>query len=291
MHFENAVYILHAGAGTRSDAPLAAGIQHFRVFFFSRRHGRNNRRLTRQLPVIHAHIRELSGGLLFQLAHARQHAQHPRHAAHPLHLAQLLGHVLKREQAFFHARGNFFRLFGVHGSGGFFNQPDNIAHAQNAVGKPRGVKHLQRVYRLANAQIFNGNAGFVTHGQRRTATPIAIGARQHNAGQRHAGGKLRGNSHCFLTRQTVGHKHGFVWIGGFFNRRHFAHQGFIRIGAARRVEHDHIKPAQLSRLHSALGNLDRPLPLNNRQGFDIDLAAQHGKLFHRRRTLRVQRGH
>ena len=129
------------------------------------------------------------------------------------------------------------------------------------------------------------------HGERRTAAPVAIGARQHNAGQRHAGGKLRGNSHRLLTRQTVGHKHGFVRIGDFFNRRHFVHQGFIGIGAPCRVEHDDIKPAQLARLHGALGNLDRPLPFNNRQGFDINLATQHGKLFHRRRTLRVQRGH
>ena len=291
MHFEHAVYILHTGARTGGDAPLAAGIQHFRIFFFSRCHGRNNGCLSRQLSVIHAHIGELSGRLFFQLAHARQHAQHAGHAAHALHLMQLLGHVLKGKQALFHARGNFFRLFRIHGGGGFFDQTDNIAHAQNAVCKPRWVKNLQRVYGFADTQIFNGNAGFVPHGQRRTATPVAVGARQHNACQRYAGGKLRRNTHRFLTCQTVGHKHGFVRIGGFFDRRHFAHQRFVGICATRRVKHDHIKPAQLACLHGALGNFNRPLPFNNRQCFDINLATQYGKLFHRRRTLCVQRSH
>ena len=203
----------------------------------------------------------------------------------------MLSHILKREQPFFHARGNFFRLFRIHGRGGFFDQPDNVAHAQNAVGKPRRVKNFQRVYGFADPQIFNGNAGFVAHGQRRPAAPVAIGACQHNACERYAGGKLRGNANRFLAGQTVGHEHGLVRIGGFFDRCHFAHQRFVCIGAPCRVEHNHVKPAQLAGLHGALGDIHRPLPIYNGQGFDIDLATQNGELFHRRRTLRVERGH
>ena len=100
-----------------------------------------------------------------------------------------------------------------------------------------------------------------------------------------------GNCHRFLTGQTVGDQQHFLRTGGFFNRRHFSHQHFIGIGAARRIKHDHVKAAQLAGLQGALGNIDRVLPVDNRQCFDINLLAQYSQLLHRGRALRIQRRH
>ena len=100
-----------------------------------------------------------------------------------------------------------------------------------------------------------------------------------------------GNGDGFLAGQAVGDQQHFFGGSGGFNCRHFRHQHFIGIGTARRVEHNDIKTAQLAGLKGALGDIDRILPVNNRQGFDIDLFAKHGQLLHGCGTLRIQGRH
>ena len=229
--------------------------------------------------------------MFFNFAHARQHAKNARHTAHALHLFELFGQILEREEAFFHPCGNFLCLFGVHGLGGFFHQSHNVAHAQNTIGKAHGVENLELIDALANPKKLNRHFGDVANRQGGTAAAIAIGAGEQNARERHAGGKLRRDIHRFLAGQTIGDQQNFIRFGGFFNRCHFRHQRLIGIGAACCIEHHHVKTAELGGLFGPLGNFNRRLADNNRQGFDANLFAQYRQLLHRSRALSIERRH
>ena len=61
--------------------------------------------------------------------------------------------------------------------------------------------------------------------------------------------------------------------------------------AARRIEQENVGVLKLRTFERAARDIDRLLALNDRQGRDIDLGAQHLKLFLRRRTIDVERGH
>ena len=61
--------------------------------------------------------------------------------------------------------------------------------------------------------------------------------------------------------------------------------------AARGIEHQHIDRLKFRGMDRAAGNIDRRLARDDRQGSDTSLLAQHRKLFLRRRTIDVERGH
>ena len=57
------------------------------------------------------------------------------------------------------------------------------------------------------------------------------------------------------------------------------------------VEDHHVVAGKPARLHRALGDVDRPLPLHDRQGGDVDLLAEDLELLLRRRPVDVERRH
>ena len=80
-------------------------------------------------------------------------------------------------------------------------------------------------------------------------------------------------------------------VGGALDLGGFRHHRFVERGAAGGVEDDRIIAAEPGRLQRALRDLSRLLAGDDRQGIDMDLLAEHGKLFHRRRAPHVERGH
>ncbi len=72
---------------------------------------------------------------------------------------------------------------------------------------------------------------------------------------------------------------------------HLVHQRLIDVQPAGGIEHDDVEALQLRRLQRTPGDVDRLLPGHDRQRRDLDLGAQHRKLFLRRRAIDVERRH
>ena len=127
---------------------------------------------------------EIGGGeLILDLGDARQHAHDAAHPAHLLDLRQLLREVVEIEDAFAHLLGHLGRLRRVDGLRRLLDQADDVAHAEDAVGKARGMEILERVHLLADAEKLDRLAGDRAHRQRRAAAPVAVHPGQHDAGE------------------------------------------------------------------------------------------------------------
>jgi hypothetical protein len=74
------------------------------------------------------------------------------------------------------------RLFGVEILCRLFDQRDDVAHAENAVGDAAGMEFLERIHLFAGADQLDRLAGDSPHRQRGTAAAIAVHAGQHQAG-------------------------------------------------------------------------------------------------------------
>ena len=94
---------------------------------------------------------------------------------------QLIGEVIQIEDALGHLLGHGFRLGVIQFLGGLFNQRDHIALTEDTSRHALGVEHFQRVDLFPGAEEFDRQAGDMAHGQRRAASPIAVGAGEDEA--------------------------------------------------------------------------------------------------------------
>ena len=146
------------------------------------RRSRSHRRDDRALAPDHLVVEMGGGDLVLDLGHARHHAHDAAHAAELLDLRELLGKVIEIEHALAHPLGHLGRLLGVDILRGLLDQADDVAHAEDAVGKAAGMKILKRVHLFADAEQLDRLAGDRAHRQRRAAAPVAVDAGQHDAG-------------------------------------------------------------------------------------------------------------
>ncbi len=137
------------------------------------------------------------------------------HAAHALHLRQLLGRSSRSNWPL----GSFLAMRSALATsrfgGGLLDQRDHVALAEDAAGDAAGVEHVQRLDPLAGAEELDRQAGDRAHGERRAAAGVAVGAGEHQAGERHALVERRGGAHRVLAGQAVGHQQG---LGGLAMR-------------------------------------------------------------------------
>ena len=231
------------------------------------------------------------GNLIFHLGDAGDHAHQAANATKPLDLAQLIAQIIEVEGAFPHL------LRGAQGLGlidvldGLFNEGDNVAHAENAIGDAGGVELLERIHFLAGADELDRLAGNSAHRERGAATAIAVDAGENNTGEADAIFKGAGGVDGVLTGEGISNEQNLMRIDGGLDLGHFDHQGFVERRATGRVEHDNIEAAQTAGLHGAAGDLDRRLAGDNRQNIDRELFAEAGKLFHRCGAPGIERGH
>ena len=94
-----------------------------------------------------------------------------------------------------------------------------------------------------------------------------------------------------LAGQRVGDQQHLMRIGGRFDRGCLRHHLFIERGAAGGVEQHHVIAAELAGFERAARDLRRLLARDDRQGRNIEIAAEHRELLHRRRAIDVERGH
>ena len=97
--------------------------------------------------------------------------------------------------------------------GGLLDEADDVAHAENAVGEARGMKILERVHLLADAEELDRLAGDGAHRERRAAAAVAVHAGQHDAGDADALVEVAGEIDGVLAGQRVGDEQDFVRAG------------------------------------------------------------------------------
>src|SRR5690606_11946357 len=117
-------------------------------------------------------------------------------------------------------------------------------------------------------------AGGCAHGKRRTTTAIAIDAGHHDAGDIETAVEGAGDVDRVLTGQGVDDEQDFVRLGDLLDGDRFGHQLFIDMGAAGRVENEHVITAETAFALGAAGDLDRRFGRNDGQRIDADLFAE-----------------
>ena len=76
-----------------------------------------------------------------------------------------------------------------------------------------------------------------------------------------------------------------------FDRGRLRHHLFVERGAAGGVEQHDVVAAELAGFERTARDLRRLLAGDDRQGRNVEIAAEHRELFHRRRAVDVERGH
>ena len=203
----------------------------------------------------------------------------------------MLGHVVEVEGALLHLLGDLLRLLDVDRLRGLLHERDDVAHAEDARGDARGVEILQRIPFLADAHELDGLAGDRAHRQRRAAARVAVGAREHDAGDADARVERLGDVDGVLAGEAVGDEQRLVGMHDVADLHRLRHERFVDVGAPRRVEHDHVVAAKPRGIERAARDLLRRLARNDGERLDLRLLAQDAQLLLRRRPPRVERGH
>ena len=126
--------------------------------------------------------------------------------------------------------------------------------------------------------------------KRGAAARIAIDAGQHDAGDADALGEALGDIDRVLAGHGVGDEQALGRLHRVAHRRDLEHQRLVDMEPAGGVEDDHVVASRRATSMRAPGDGDRLLARDDRQGRDLDLAAEHGELLLRRRALHVERG-
>ena len=259
MLFQQAVDEFNRNPRTRRDALFARGFEEVGVFALCRRHRIHNGDL-----LLHHFAIEMGGGdLVFHFGDAGDHAHQPAHATDLFNLLQLVAHIGEIELALAHPLSGAHRLFLIDIFDRFFNERNNIAHAQNAVGNAGRMEILERIHLFAGTDELDRLAGNRAHGKRCTAPAIAVDTGQHNAGNPHALVKSFRGIHRILSGQSVRNQQHFMRLGRGFDFGHFRHQLIVNRGAPGGVEHHDVEATQTGRIHRAFGDLHRALARND----------------------------
>ena len=150
---------------------------------------------------------------------------------------------------------------------------------------------FERVPLFADADQLDRLAGHGAHRQRGAAAAIAIGARQHDAGDADMAVKGLGGVDGVLAGQRVGNEQDFVRMDRGFDVADFVHQLFVDGDAAGGIVDDDVVAAELARIFGAARDLQRRLSGDDRKRCDARLLAEHAELLLRGGTARVERRH
>ena len=111
---------------------------------------------------------------------------------------------------FAHLVGDLLRLLGVDRLRGLLDERDDVAHAEDAVGDALRMEILERVDLFAGADQLDRLAGDGAHRKRGAAAPVAVDARQHDAGDADALVEALGEVDGVLAGQRIGDEQDFV---------------------------------------------------------------------------------
>ena len=140
------------------------------AFFF--RHRLDERDLALKDLIVHS----CRFGLFGHFTHARHHAHNAFHAAHFHHLFKLHFQVVHVELTLLKALHHALGLFGFDGFLCFFNEGNNVPHAQNAPSDALWFKGCKRIHLFAKTDEANGLTSDSAHRERGSSAAIPVHA-------------------------------------------------------------------------------------------------------------------
>ena len=149
-----------------------------------------------------------------------------------------------------------FRLGRIDLALHLLDERHDIAHAEDAPGHTLGVKRLQGVEFLADADEDDGLARHLSNRQRRATAGIAIGLGQHDAGQIERAAEGLGGIQRILTGHGINDEQPLVRADGPIDGADLVHQLGIDMQAPGRIDDEHVEHALPRSVESSLRDRD-----------------------------------
>ena len=125
---------------------------------------------------------------------------------------------------------------------GLFDEREDVAHAEDAVGGAVGMERLERVELLAHAHELQRLAGDVADGERRAAARIAIHLGEDDAGDAQPLVELVGRFDGVLAGHGVGHEEDLDRVELLFELLQLGHEIVVDMQAAGGIHQQHVAP-------------------------------------------------
>ncbi len=174
----------------------------------------------------------------FDAAQAGHHAEDALHGAEFFDLLHLGEEVFEVEVCFAHFFGHAFGFFFVDDFLGFFDERNDVAHAEDAGGEAVGIKGFEVGGFFAGADKFDGYAGDVFDGEGGASACIAVEFGEDKAGQLHGFVEGFGNVDGFLSEGAVGDEEYFVGLDAGAEFFDFFDEVLVDLEASGGVEED-----------------------------------------------------
>ena len=174
-------------------------------------------------------VEEIKSGDSGDLSAAGKHFQDRFHTAHLGHLTELAEEVVEVEFILFKFFLKFFRFLFVDLLCGFFDQRNDIAHAENPGRHAVRMKDLQIFHFFADADEFNRASGDFADRKSRSAARIAVQFRQHHAGNAERIVKMLCDRNRLLTERRIRDEQNFRRADRLFEPDKFLHHGSINL--------------------------------------------------------------
>ena len=280
---EQAVDVLHLGAGAGGNPALAGTTDNVRLTALARGHGIDNGDIAMHLFLT---LRQLGGVWHFS---AGGHLVHQtRHAAHFFHLLELIAEIVEIETtALVELLDQLLRLFLIDTALRLLNQRQHVALAKDARRQAIRVERLERVDLLARTQKLDRLAGDKAHRQRRTTARIAIGFGKNHAGQRQRLAEGLGGVHRVLAGHAVHHKQGLDRIERGVQGAYLVHHGRVHVQPSGGIHNQNVRATDARLLKRRARNIHGYLFGAARKKSGANLCGQLLQLIDRCRTINV----
>ncbi len=177
---------------------------------------------------------------LFQDANLGHHTQERFQRTQLTNLLELIAEVLEGEIVLDELSLHLHGLLLVDGFFGLLDEAEDVAHAEDPVGRAVGIERFQRVELLAHAHEFKGLTGDVADRNCAAAAGVAVHLGQDYAGDAEALVEFIGGFDGILSGHGVGHEQNLHRVELFLELLQLHHQVVIDMEAAGRVHQQNV---------------------------------------------------
>ena len=189
--------------------------------------------------------------------HAGNHAQQVLHRAELAHLLQLIEKIIQTEGTGRQLFSGLACLLLIELLLRLLDKRHDVAHIENARRHTVGVEDLEVLQPLAGGGEQDRLAGHGRHGQRGTATGVAIKLGQHHAGEVHALIEGLGGLHGILTDHRIDDEQNLIRLHGIANIARLLHQLLIHAETAGGIDDHRVIQLLLGEFHGVTSDLHR----------------------------------
>src|SRR5579872_5662647 len=250
---EDFVDFLNGGAAATSDAFAALAVDQVVVVALGGGHGIDDGFGDFQAGLVDSRVFWQFG----EGADFREHAHELFKRAHFANLLQLVAEILEGEFVVLQFALKFARLLFVDGFLGFFDEREDVAHAEDARDDAIGMKLLDGVVFFADAREFYGRAGDFANGKRRTAARVAVELGENHSRDAETSVKFASGANRVLADHGVGDEKNFRRGKFALKRREFVHQFVVDMQAAGGVDENHVVCREFCFAHGAANDFER----------------------------------